>query len=94
MISKEYNVRNLVYDANFEVKLCKDLYWIPMNYLGIPKRCNEEYLRLKDCNLTYVQDIISCVYDAIQYLNAIGFYSLALHANIYHKKIFSVYIRK
>ena len=73
MISKEYNVRNLVYDANFEVKLCKDLYWIPMNYLGIPKRCNEEYLRLKDCNLTYVQDIISCVYDAIQYLNAIGF---------------------
>lgn len=68
-----YNIRNLIFDAEFETKLCNDLYWVPLNCLGKTHRSNTSFQEFNQCNLTYVQSNINCVYEAVQYLNYIGF---------------------
>lgn len=74
MIDKNnYNIKNLIYDADFEVKLCNDLYWVPLNELGKTRKTNNSFDKFENYNLSYIQSQISCVYEAVQYLNYIGF---------------------
>ncbi len=70
---KNYNIKNLIYDAEFEIKLCNDLYWVPLNELGKTRKTNNSFENFKNYNLSYIQTQISCVYEAVQYLNYIGF---------------------
>ncbi|MCL1883768.1 MAG: hypothetical protein FWF81_08460 [Defluviitaleaceae bacterium] len=69
----EYNVRGLVHDANFRVKLAKSLYWVPINKMGCTKYKNAEFTSDSFSNIYYAKNIVSNPYEAFQYLNAIGF---------------------
>lgn len=69
----KYNVRGLVHDANFRVKLAKSLHWVPVNCMGITKYENAEFKSDNFSNIEYVKNIVSSPYEAFQYLNAIGY---------------------
>lgn len=73
MKNEEYNVRNVIFNADFEVELAKDLFWVPINSLGKTRFTNDYFLNLIDFNLTYVQEVVGNVYEAIQFLNALKF---------------------
>ena len=38
----EYNCGPLIVDANFEVPISKNIFWIPVNKLGVTEYTNDE----------------------------------------------------
>jgi len=70
----KYNDFSLRYSADYRVKVYDNVYWVPANTLGKPKLTREEILGLaRDSEI--LRKNINTLYDAIQYVRAVGFKS-------------------
>ena len=78
----EYNIRGLVHDAKFKVKLANSLFWVPLNTLGYSKYKTSDFTTDDIVDIEYVRSIISNPYEAFQYLNAIKFKEIK---DVYYK---------
>ena len=64
--ASDYNTYNLRSDAKFEVKIDKDVYWVPANTLGASRYTNAQIAQIALLSPEEKQKKISTLYEALQ----------------------------
>jgi hypothetical protein len=66
--SESYDTINLIHDADFEVMVSKDLYWVPVNTLGKPRYRNGDMQKFVSMTPEEKRSMKFNLYEAIQLL--------------------------
>lgn len=68
-----FNTWNLRNDAEFEVLIAKDIYWIPLNTFGKTRYSNDQISKLSELPIEQQKEHISNLYEAVQFFQNIEF---------------------
>lgn len=66
MILDSYNCGPLVYDADFEVPISKNVFWVPVSKLGKPRYKNHDIQSMVNLSPEQKKDCIQNLYEAVQ----------------------------